>query len=66
MREVHARCVKISHTSSLQGKYSCVFIEISAKMRLAPVVLKNFLEIRLTGGVIQVKFANCPGRKNKN
>jgi hypothetical protein len=66
MREVHARCVKISRNSVWCRKPFCGFASISVKISIGIISAKEFLEIRLTADAIRVEFANCPGRKNKN
>jgi len=64
MREIHARCVKISRIGLGCGKSFRGFIGISAKIRLALTMLKKISEIWLTAGVIQVECANCPRTEN--
>jgi hypothetical protein len=66
MREVHASRVKISRGLVRCKKHFCTFVGILAENPVGICGAKQFSEIRLTAGTIQVKFANCPRTKNNN
>jgi prepilin-type N-terminal cleavage/methylation domain-containing protein len=65
MRELHARCVKISRGWRRRGKLFCGFAWISAENAVGIGSAKQFIEIRLTAREIQVVFANCSRTKKQ-